>query len=453
MTLTDIIFKAGILGCGGAGFPTHAKLSANVEHLLLNGAECEPLLRTDRYIMLHKADQVIMAASAIRKFLGNIPCTIALKAAYKEEIAALNTAIKQIDDQINIYPMQSFYPAGDEQVIVAEVMAKPVPPAGIPLDIGCVVSNIATMLCVAEAIESHTPFTQKYLTVTGMVKKPTVIKVAVGTSFEECIELAGGAINQDYIVVSGGPMMGQYMTKQEALSSFISKTTSGIIVLPKDSKIARSAIPLDQMQNRAKSACIQCNYCTQFCPRYLLGHPLKPHRIMSRVAMAADIESVLDNPDIQKALLCCECGICELFACPMDLQPRRINALIKQKLGKLQIRYPKGEGGQDISAHRAERLVPTKRAAARAGVLEYYDACNTDNLIEYMPKHVSLALNMNIGAPGKPIVANNDYVEAGQLIAICPDGKLGANLHASLSGYVKVFDDRITIASEEAKEQ
>ncbi|MGI5968038.1 MAG: hypothetical protein ACOX65_14045, partial [Anaerotruncus rubiinfantis] len=186
MSLTDQIFAAGIVGCGGAGFPTHAKLNGDAEWIILNAAECEPLLRTDRYILRHLAGRVIAAASAVRRELGDIRCTVATKSAYRQELTALREAIAQIDPEISIHEMESFYPAGDEQTLVAEVTGQAVPPAGIPLDVGCVVSNVATMLSIADAMEGK-PFIWKYLTVSGLVREPSVIHVPVGTSYADCI--------------------------------------------------------------------------------------------------------------------------------------------------------------------------------------------------------------------------------------------------------------------------
>ena len=169
--------------------------------------------------------------------------------------------------------MESFYPAGDEQTLVAEVTGQAVPPAGIPLDVGCVVSNVATMLSIADAMEGK-PFIWKYLTVSGLVREPSVIHVPVGTSYADCIALAGGVSDENHIVVCGGPMMGKRMTRTQAADACITKTTSGILLLPDIGPIAAAEkISVEHMKNRARSACIQCSQCTDLCPRHLLGHP------------------------------------------------------------------------------------------------------------------------------------------------------------------------------------
>ena len=447
MSITDKIAAAGVVGCGGAGFPTHAKLKGTIEHLIINGAECEPLLRTDRYIMLNKADELVAALKAIVQELSIERCTIALKADYRDEIASLEKAIARAGADIAIHRMESFYPAGDEQTIVYEVTGRVVPPAGIPIAVGCVVDNIATILAVYDAMHD-VPLTHKYLTVTGEVRHPVVLRVPVGTSFTRCIELAGGALEREYFVVAGGPMMGKALSMEQAEKEVVTKTTSGILILPAEGyHAAQERISIRHMLNRAKSACIQCSACTQLCPRHMLGHPLEPHKIMRKMAMASEIGEDLNDPIIRNAALCCECGICEAYACPMELQPRKINSLLKKKLGAAGIRYARPEGAvYTASPEREMRKVPSKRLAARVEVLEYYHYTIRE-LVEDQPEHVSIPLKMHIGAPSVPVVAAGDRVSAGQLIARCPDGALGSAIHASISGRVISVGNTVEISS------
>lgn len=446
MDLLNCIKEAGIVGCGGAGFPTHVKYAGGpVEYLIINGAECEPLLRTDRYIMKHLSEQVITAVETVGQFLNAKECRIALKKTYREEIKALEEALKNKNSRVQLALMDSFYPAGDEQTMVYEVTGRVVPPSGIPLDVGCVVSNVATMLGIYDAM-SGKPFTGKYLTVTGDVKHPTVLHVPVGTSFEECITLAGGAKSSRYFVVSGGPMMGTRMTMEEAKDAVVTKTTSGILVLPEDSSIARdNQISIQHMLNRARSACIQCSYCTQMCPRHLIGHPLQPHKIMRKLAMSGDISRILGDKDIQNAAICCECGICEDYACPMELQPKRVNQLLKGALREAGIRYTKdAEVIYKADKNRDGRKIPASRVAARVGVMKWYDL-TIDSCLEGHPKHVEIPVSMHIGAPSVPVVREGDNVREGQLIAQIPEGAMGANIHASISGRVISVGKRIII--------
>ena len=442
------IERAGIVGCGGAGFPTHAKLKGNIKHLILNGAECEPLLRTDRYLMIHHAEEIVRAAAAVKQSIGAESCTIGLKASYTQEIAALEAAIAAQKAPVKLHKMRSFYPAGDEQVLVAEVTGRVIPAAGIPLDVECAVSNVGTMYNIALAMQGES-FTRKYLTVSGAVEKPTVICVPVGTSFADCLQLAGGIPAGDWMAISGGPMMGKRMTKEQALEAHVTKTTSGILIIPAENPLAmREKTTLQHMFTRARSVCIQCRRCTDMCPRHMLGHPLEPHRIMRQLSTMAIDGTPVDNKVLESASLCCECGVCEIYACPMGLAPRKLNGVLKQELAQQKKRWPKGEGQEQPNPWREGRKAPTKRVAARADVLAYYDRCGTDHLETAEPAGVRLALRQHIGAPSQPVVAVGDHVVEGQLIAAIPAGALSANLHASISGVVTAIDDAICIEKE-----
>jgi len=447
MSIVEKIRDAGIVGCGGAGFPTHAKLKGNIEYLIINGAECEPLLRTDRCIMLKEAPRLIKALTAIKDELGIPNCVIALKEHYHDEVKALRSAIAAANAPVSLHLMDSFYPAGDEQTIVYEVTGRVVPPAGIPIAVGAVVNNVATVYAVSQAMEGI-PFTQKILTVTGEVKKPAVLSVPVGTSYRECIELAGGTKYSTYFIVSGGPMMGKPMTMEEAEKAVVTKTTSGILVLPADGYHAgTSTVKIDRMLKQAGTACIQCTACTQLCPRHMLGHPLQPHKIMRKMAMGGKIEDMLNDPDIRNAQLCCECGICETYACPMGLFPRKINSMLKGELGRAGIRYQAPEKEWTASPLRDGRKAPSFRTAARVGVTKYYNYEITD-IISASVSRVEIPLKMHIGAPAAPVVSVGDRVRLGQLIAQPPEGALGAVIHASISGRVTAVGERIVIEEE-----
>ena len=241
-------------------------------------------------------------------------------------------------------------------------------------------------------------------------------------------------------------MMGKRLTMEEAHQAVVTKTTSGILVLPEDGQIARKTeITLQHMFNRAKSACIQCRFCTDMCPRHLLGHPLAPNKIMRKLGMSSDIKSMLGDPDVQNAALCCECGICEDYACPMGLQPKRVNQQVKAALREAGIRYQRPEGAvYTADPSREGRKIPAKRVAARVGVGPWADL-RIDELVEGRPDRVEIPVSMHIGAPSQPVVSVGDTVTAGQLIAKCPEGAMGANIHASIAGKVASVGQTIVI--------
>ncbi|MDR1916815.1 MAG: 4Fe-4S dicluster domain-containing protein [Synergistaceae bacterium] len=448
MNILEAIERSGVVGCGGAGFPTHAKLMSGVEYFIVNGVECEPLLRTDRYIMRHFADKIISAIERTGDEIGAVHCIIALKESYSEEIHALRSAADAAKSRVSLHFLRSFYPAGDEQTIVYEVTGRVVPPAGIPLDVGCVVSNVATMLAVYDAI-SDRPLIHKYLTVSGEVETPTIADAPIGAPLESCLSLAGGASIDDYCVLLGGPMMGRIISKEEFPSMVVTKTMSGMIVLPQKSRLANiQRMSREQMAVRARASCIRCSQCSQLCPRNLLGHPLEPHKIMRSLALCGDLQALpMNDAIVRSAALCCECGICELIACPMDLQPRRVNAALRKMLAEAGIRYKKGDGQRSPHPFRDMRKISTVRAAARTGVYRFQHI-RIDRLAEARPKRVILPMSQHIGAPCEPLLRPGDEVKRGQLIASSPQGRLGSCIHASIDGIVEIASGSMTISSD-----
>lgn len=442
--LLDQIVNAGVVGCGGAGFPTAVKYQRPAEYFIINAAECEPLLKTDHYIMKRYAEECIEAIIAVGKQLQAQHLIIAAKAYYTAEIAALQEAIDRQQAPVTIFGMENFYPAGDEQTMVFEVTGRTVPPGGIPMDVGCVVSNIATMLNVYQATSGQA-VTHKFLTLTGSVRTPKVIEVPIGTSFAECLALADGATITDWMYINGGPMMGKVGTMADFDEEVVTKTTSGIIITEKRDflyELHESEMP--SIIQKARSSCIQCRLCTELCPRYQIGHPIHPHRVMRHLAITEVPDDINDDPIWQEALLCCACGICEVIACPMGLMPRQVNLYVKQKLAEKGIRYEKIERNLIPSKLREYQKVPPKNIILKDG-LQQYSALNVNEFQKHEAQKVTIPLKMHIGAPALPVVAVGDVVQVGDLIGEIPEQALGAKIHASISGTVMAVGDSITI--------
>ena len=189
MNLTEAVKAAGVVGAGGAGFPTHVKLSARAECFLVNAAECEPLIETDKYLCRTFPDQIVAAASAVAAHLGAKRTVIALKGKYRAEIAALEDAIRRMNADVELFRMKTFYPAGDEQTMVQQVTGRCVPERGLPLDVGCVVDNVGTLLNILDAMSGRA-VTEKYLSVVGEVKEPVVLRAPIGTALTDCVAAA-----------------------------------------------------------------------------------------------------------------------------------------------------------------------------------------------------------------------------------------------------------------------
>ncbi|KKL25618.1 hypothetical protein LCGC14_2403510, partial [marine sediment metagenome] len=370
MTKQEIVEKvraAGVVGAGGAGFPTHIKLEADVERVLGNGASCEPLLTSDLFLMENESEGILSGLSMVMQSTGAGRGTLCLKEKHFEALGALEKTIsKHKMKDIDIFGLDDFYPAGDEMVLVYEVMNRVVPEGGFPLQVGVVVNNVESLLNIARAVKTDKPVIERYLTVAGEVQKNLVIKVPVGISVGEVINLAGGATISDFKVIVGGPMMGQVVTD---LSTPVDKTTSGVIVLPANHNIvAGKTNDPERIRRITRLVCCQCSRCTDLCPRTLLGHSLESHKIMRQLGVGSQLVS---EALLEDALICSECGICEKFACPMMISPREVNAQIKREMMEKGVdRSPKKITYQP-SAFRDVRKVPTKRLMERLQVSRY----------------------------------------------------------------------------------
>jgi len=440
--LVEAVRAAGVVGAGGAGFPTHVKLAAKVDTVIANGAECDPLLQCDQRLMESRAAEIVRGLRLAMEATGAKRGILALKKEYAGATAALRRAIGGQPD-LSLWLLDSRYPAGDEFVLVYEATGRLVPEAGLPLQVGCLVHNVQTLYNVARA-ERGAAVTHRLLTVAGAVARPVTLWVPLGTAIGQVVAWAGGVqpprwserTADDYAVVVGGPMMGHVAT---GLDQPVTKTTSGLLVLPRDGVVVRFLTrPRTSWVRRGISTCDQCRDCTDLCPRYLLGHNLRPHEVMR--AIHYGLERPADQ--VTAAVLCCECRLCEAYACPLELSPMSYYVAIKREL-RAQGWVNQVHRRADLQPHpmRDDRLVPTGRLIARLGLSEWeHQLCPLDEG-DYRPARVRIPLQQHIGVPAEPVVAAGDRVAVGDLIARIPEGKLGANLHASLAGRVTGVDD------------
>lgn len=429
--IIELVKNAGVVGAGGAGFPTHVKLQAKVDTVIANGAECEPLLQGDQQMMAKYASQVVQGLLLVKKVTGATRAIIALKKKYHLAIEALEKIIAESGNEVKIHLLDNFYPAGDEFVLVYETTGRIIPEGGLPLQVGCVVDNVVTLINIFQAVEKNIPVTVRSVTVIGAVKEPKTMILPVGTPIKKVLEFAGGPTVLNYTVLDGGPMMGVIVDE----NAVITKKTSGVLVLPSDSEVV--AIKSNRYAIRQiKSACEQCQDCTEICPRYLLGHNFECHKIQ-RSVQAGKTEL------LTQAFMCCECGLCD-WICPVKLTPRRVNQEVKRMLISSGMKNPHNRKPDMVRQMRQYRKVPVKRILSRLDLLKY-DVFAPLKEEELEVKEVRIPLLQHIGAPAVPVIKVGDTVKKGDLIGEIPEGKLGARVHASIDGKVTEVNNYIKI--------
>ena len=437
MNIQEKIRLAGIVGAGGGGFPTHIKAQAKVEYVIANGAECEPLIHKDYEIMARYPERVIQGVKLLMESTGAKKGIIGIKEKNKEAIDACTSAIDS--KKIKLHILGDFYPSGDEFILVYEATKRLIPPQGIPLDVGIVVNNVETLYNISLAAEDK-PVTEKFITVAGAVNNPASFIAPVGMSYREAIESAGGSIIKEFGVFIGGIMMGKL---EFNLDQPITKTTAGLIVLPKEhTLVQRKGRTEKSMQRIGKSACDQCSYCTELCPRYILGYDVQPHKVMRSLGFTMTGDQIWN----QYASLCCACGLCTLYACPENLYPKEACDTAKVDLKEEGIKW---SGRKEVAPHPMYegRRTPLKQLMKRLGIEEYNHPSRFNQNVR-KPKRVTIPLTQHIGAPAQPIVQVGETVKCRQCIGEIPDGKLGARVHASIDGVVKSVNGNIVIESD-----
>ena len=421
MELIEKISAAGVVGAGGAGFPTHVKLKCQAEHFIVNGIECEPLLRTDRHTMERHAPEIIETVQTIQKHLGAAKATIALKRHYHEAAKAISDAAAGTG--VEVYLSESFYPAGDEQNLVYCITGKTVPTGGIPLDVGCVVSNVSTVLNIYNALQGK-PVTHKLVTIAGAVAHPITVEAPIGAPLALLLEAAGGTTCDCQFIV-GGPLMGKLT---DDLSQPVTKTTGGLLAIPKGHPLLQKKTPSPARdQVLARAVCCQCSMCTQMCPRNAMGLHVEPHKAMR--ALASGNDTLIG--DVNGIFSCCDCGLCTFFACNFGLKPNQAMQRAKAKLQSQGVK-PVKEVKFEPDGGFANKRLPTNRLLYRLDLKKYdVDAPMGEAVV---CDDVKIPLKMHIGGPDTPLVSVGQSVSRGQLIAQ-PNG-MGANIHASIDGTV-----------------
>ena len=291
------ILAAGIVGLGGATFPSHVKLSvpksAKINLLVINGVECEPYLTSDYRLMLEKSEEILIGIKILKKALNVNQAIIGIENNKKHAIDKLNKLCKEYDG-IKVQALKVKYPQGGEKQLIKSLTKKEVPSGGLPLDVGVVCFNVGTAFAVYEAIQKNKPLIERVVTVTGKsIKKPSNYIVRIGTPVKDLIEAAGGIPENCGKIINGGPMMGKAISTLEAP---VVKGSSGIVIMDENESKRNDTIN-----------CIKCAKCISVCP---MG--LEPYLLMT----LAEHEKT-DKLYEKKILDCIECGSCS-FTCPSN---------------------------------------------------------------------------------------------------------------------------------------
>ena len=424
------IADLGIVGAGGGGFPTAVKLAARVSTVIVNGAECEPLLHKDKELLHHLAEPMLRGLATAMGLVGARAGIIGIKEKYTNVIEGLEPLLPP---DVRILPLRDSYPAGDEFLLVYDAVGRIIPPGGLPKDVDAVVANVETLVNIG----LDEPVTHKYLTVAGAVATPVTLRVPIGMAIGEVIARAGGATSDDVGVLLGGAMMGRLAA---GLDEPVTKTLGGIVVLPASHPlVGRYRATPRQIARIGRSACDQCRFCTDLCPRFLIGHPIQPHLAMQSLGFSASPE-----PLVAGTLYCCECNLCSLYSCPENLDPKNVCVASKP------IAREKGLGWsgtpESIEAHplAADRRVPMKRLTTKLGLGAFRNVGPLEELgVE--PRRVVLPLKQHAGPPAEPAVRPGARVSAGDVVAAPAPRALGARIHASIAGTVRSVDGAVVI--------
>jgi len=426
--VADEIRDHGVVGAGGAGFPTDVKYRKPLRTVIVNAAECEPLLHKDKELLLHFADDFFAGLKIAVELVGAHEAVIGIKAKYGEVIQALETRLPKF---ARIKPLGDFYPAGDEFVLVYDVTGEVIAPGGLPLDVDTVVNNVETLINIGR----RRPVTRKYVTVAGAVRNPVTVCVPVGAPMRMAIAAAGGATSEPYGILVGGAMMGNLAQSPD---DPITKTTGGLIVLPDDHPLLRRYRRDWKATHRiGKSCCDQCVFCTERCPRYLLGHPIEPHKAMRALMFCPEKEMLVVG-----TTYCCECNLCSLVACPENLDPKNVCVYDKQLVREAGLKWKGAPRGTHPLMN--GRRTPVASVIRKLGLSRFR---NVGPLVAEMPRveRVVLPLKQHFGAPAVPTVRVGERVREGDLIGEIPGKALGARIHASIAGVVAEVGDSIVI--------
>ncbi len=431
--LSEIMRSAGVVGAGGAGFPAYAKLNMAADTVILNCAECEPLLKLHRQLLAEYTEEILMTLTEIADTLAADSVVVAVKKVYTEAVDAVKARLRDYP-KVRVAYLPEVYPSGDEVVAIYEATGRVVAPGALPVSVGCVVYNVETIYNVYRAWKEGAPVTLKYVTIAGEVQNPCTLHAPLGMTFEDLVKLAGGVTHPDTVIMVGGPMMGRLSSPSEV----VTKATNAVLVLPKNAYVVQKRLtPIKIDAKRAMAACCQCHMCTDLCPRHLLGHPIEPHKLMNAIASGVST----DKDAFLAAFSCSSCGLCELYSCGQDLNPRALITSIKEELRKNGVTPPRGAASKPVKPSRSLRQVPLSHLTARIGLAKYEQPAPLVS-VEIPAKSVKIMLSQSIGAPSVATVSIGQVICANDAVGAATPDALSVPVHTPIAGTVTEVTDR-----------
>ena len=435
--LQKLVFEAGIVGAGGAGFPTHKKFSDQVKQIVVNAAECEPLMMVDHHILEHHLQALVDTLNILIDAMGADEAIIGIKGKNmhlldSKIVASLNGT------KVKIKEIPDIYPAGDEVVLTYETTGKIIPEGAIPVMVGVMVINVETIYNIHKAM-SGKAVTEKYITIGGDTKEDITVKAPIGMKIKELLDTCGYTDLAGKAVINGGPMMGKLVDIE---NDVVTKTTKGLLIFPETHGIIqRKRMPMSMTLKRASGACCNCRMCSDLCPRYLLGYDLEVHRTLR----AASHSEVQDTDAFLQSALCCGCGVCTVIGCQQMLDPQAISMEIKGQLGKHGLKRPNNKAPEKVREERTSRLISSSVLIDRLGIRKYVKASVERRNIKLAPSNVYIELKQHVGAPAVATVKVGDKVKIGDVVAQTPADALGTTMHASINGKVVEVNNRFII--------
>ncbi|MBQ8300657.1 MAG: 4Fe-4S dicluster domain-containing protein, partial [Clostridia bacterium] len=428
----------GIVGAGGAGFPTHKKFSDKVKQIIVNAAECEPLMMVDHHILEHHLQALVDTLNILIDKMGADEAIIGIKG---KNMHLLDSKIVASLDgtKVKIKEIPDIYPAGDEVVLTYETTGKIIPEGAIPVMVGVMVINVETMYNIHCAITKGEKVVEKYITIGGDTKEDITVKAPVGMKIKDLLSACGYDNLDGKEVINGGPMMGKLVDLE---TDVVTKTTKGLLIFPvTHSIIQRKKMPISMTLKRASAACCNCTMCSDMCPRNLLGYNINVHKTVR----AASHSEVNDAENFLQAALCCGCGVCTVIGCQQMLDPQKISMEVKGSLAKNGLRRQNNIAPEKVREERASRLVSSSVLIDKLGIRKYVKSHVERKYIEFNPSEVYIELKQHVGKPATATVKVGDAVKKGDVVAKTAYEDLGTTMHASIDGTVKAVTDRFVI--------